>query len=229
MSWRPADARGVSRSITEPATFEELIGSLGIGHETRVVCCDRSGGMWATWFWGVLARFGHTSCQVLDGGLDKWRAEGRPLSRTHRRPDRTTYTASRHVDSTVCSLEDVAAAVGDTSHVFWDLRCTKEWTGDKLMGARRGGHIPGAVLLDWRETLASPLNTFKPPAELRHLLEQSGITPDKTVTTYCHGGVRAAHGYFVLCLLGYDKARLYDASWIEYSATEYPVELPAKG
>lgn len=145
------------------------------------------------------------------------------MARPHRRPAAATYATPPLESPTICTLANVATSLEQPDHVFWDLRCEAEWRGDKSMGARRGGHIPGAVLLEWNATVSAD-GTFKPMAELRPLLARAGITPDKMVTTYCHGGVRAAFGMFVLRLLGYPRVRVYDASWAEYGNA---MEMPA--
>jgi thiosulfate/3-mercaptopyruvate sulfurtransferase len=81
--------------------------------------------------------------------------------------------------------------------------------------AARGGHIPGAVNIEWRQHLR-PDWTFKPLEELRAMYVAKGVTPDKTVVTYCQTHHRAAHTYFVLRLLGYERLAGYDRSWIEW-------------
>ena len=85
--------------------------------------------------------------------------------------------------------------------------------------AKRGGHIPGAVNIDWRQNLR-PDWTFKPLEELRAMYLAKGVTPDKTVVTYCQTHHRASHTYFVLRLLGYSRLVGYDRSWIEWGNRE---------
>ena len=108
----------------------------------------------------------------------------------------------------MCTLADVTAALERPDHVFWDLRSETEWTGVNPMGTKRGGHIPGAMHLEWRSILTST-GTFKPVPELRALLADAGVTANKMVQG-------AAFGIFVLRLLGYQRVRVYDASWSEY-------------
>ena len=83
------------------------------------------------------------------------------------------------------------------------------------MRARRGGHIPGALNVEWNRQLR-PDGTFRPLAELRQIYAAEGITPDKTVVTYCQTHHRAAHTYFVLRLLGYPRVVAYPGSWAEW-------------
>ena len=135
--------------------------------------------------WWTFERFGHTNFRILDGGLDKWHAEGRPLANDNPRPVRSEYPApaAARRDS-ICRLDDIPALIEDENHVFWDVRSDGEWTGANKRGTQRGGRIPGAVHLEWLHTLESPVRTLKSPAVLREMLGELGITPDKRVTTY---------------------------------------------
>lgn len=85
----------------------------------------------------------------------------------------------------------------------------------RAVRARRGGHIPGAVNVEWKQNLRPDLR-FKPRDELAALYRGRGVTPDKTVVTYCQTHHRAAHTYFVLRLLGYPRVAGYDRSWVEW-------------
>ncbi|MBI3458233.1 MAG: sulfurtransferase, partial [Candidatus Rokubacteria bacterium] len=95
-----------------------------------------------------------------------------------------------------------------------DARSPGEYTG-KMPLAKRGGHIPGAVNIEWLQHL-QPDGTFKPAEELRALFAARGVTPDKTVVPYCQAFHRSAHTYFVLRLLGYPRVLGYDRAWAEW-------------
>ena len=146
---------------------------------------DASGGLYAARTWWTFDRFGHSNFAILNGSLDKWYAEGRPLSNDNRRAAPTEYpTPPAPHDETICRLDDIPALIEDDAHIFWDVRSDGEWTGANKRGTQRGGRIPGAAHLEWLHTLDSPVRTIKPPAELRAMLADLGITPEKRVTTY---------------------------------------------
>ena len=171
-------------AMDDPARFAAEIGRMGIANDSTVVAYDASGGLYAARLWWTLDRFGFQHCGVLDGGLDAWYAAGRPLSRENVRPEPRTFHAQPPQDRWMCHLPDVVAAIDDPQHVFWDTRSDAEWTGENKRGTQRGGRIPGAVHLEWLDTLNEPVRTLKPPDELRRMLHERGITPDQTVTTY---------------------------------------------
>ena len=171
--------------LEDPERFAQLAGRLGLTPDTQVVAYDGSGGLYAARTWWTFDRFGHSNFAVLNGGLDKWYAEGRPLANDNPRAQRTEYpTPPAPHDETICRLDEIPALIEDEDHVFWDVRSDGEWTGANKRGTQRGGRIPGAVHLEWLHTLESPVRTLKPPAELRAMLADLGITPETRVTTY---------------------------------------------
>lgn len=190
-----------------------LLGALGIAPSTTVVIYDDSGGLHASRLFFTLEVFGHTRVALVDGGIQAWRRAGFPTTRETPAITPTTYRPRVTADRVV-SAEWVRDRLADKTVTLVDARTPAEFSGRDVR-ARRGGHIPGAVNVEWREHLKSDLR-FKPVSELSALYRGRGVTPDKTVVTYCQTHHRAAHTYFVLRLLGYPRVAGYDRSWVEW-------------
>ena len=190
-----------------------LVGGLGIGPDTHVVIYDDSDGLDAARLFFTLDVFGHRAVSLLDGGLQAWRRQQLPLTTETARVARTEYRPAL-VSERVASAEWVRDHVADPTFTLLDVRTAAEYAGTDVR-ARRGGHIPGAVNVDWRQNLR-PDGTFKSRDELATIYVARAVTPDKTVVTYCQTHHRAAHTYFVLRLLGYPRIVGYDRSWSEW-------------
>ena len=174
--------------VADQDTFVELMESMGIGNDDLVVAYDNSGSLYATRFWWVLSYYGHTNVKVLNGGWRKWFDEGRPatLETPDVAPDATRrgYTVSMNQDI-VCILDHGIASVGRSDTVFLDVRSDGEWDGTNDRGNRRAGRVPGAVHLEWLNLVTDDAyQTFRPAHELRAMLEERGVTPEKQVITY---------------------------------------------
>jgi thiosulfate/3-mercaptopyruvate sulfurtransferase len=192
---------------------DRIFGRLGITADTTVVAYDDVGGLNAARLFFTLETLGHAHAAVLDGGSGHWRARGLPWTATVPTPSRVTYRA-RPDRERVADADWIRLRLREAGVALVDARTPEEYAGRDVR-ARRGGHIPGAVNIEWREHLASD-GTFKPVDELRELYTARGVTPDKTVVTYCQTEHRGAHTYLVLRWLGYPRVMGYDRSWAEW-------------
>jgi len=166
----------------------------------------------------TLLRFGHEQVYILDGGLSKWKSEHKTLTRAL--PQVIATRCASYVDgSTLINLDELMRVRDDRDTVLLDARKPAFYSGEDGMWVRNG-HIPGAINLHW-STLMNPDNSaeLKPIDEIRTLVEKSGVTRDKLIVCYCGSGRAAALEYEIMKhLLGYERVRLYEKSFVEWSA-----------
>jgi thiosulfate/3-mercaptopyruvate sulfurtransferase len=213
----------------DPIAIAKLLSRSGISRETTVIACGSNPATGAWIFW-LLKLFGHDKVYVLNGGYQKWVAEGCPLTLELSSFAPTQYRA-KSPDANLRVLQaEVQASLNRTDCVLLDVRTPQEYCGEVFMlkppeGTERGGHIPGAVHLEHTLTLNED-GTFKSAEELYTLYSNQGITADKQVFPYCAIGGRSAYTWFVLkYLLGYPNVRNYDGSWNEWSRLpDVPIE-----
>jgi len=196
-----------------PQLAAKKIGDLGIGNDTALVVYDSGNGRAASALWHALRFIGHEKVAILDGGFRKWLTEGRPLTQQVPQPKAATYKPRPNA-AWALTTEQLAAG----GPLVVDARSIAEYSGKEDGGARRAGHIPGAISFPW-DRLAGELLTFKDEAAMRAALEEAGITPEREIVTYCNGGLgRSTFLYAALERLGYDKVRVYPGSWNEWAA-----------
>jgi thiosulfate/3-mercaptopyruvate sulfurtransferase len=170
--------------VASPEQVVQLMDDMGIGEDTTVVAYDGFGGLHAARFWWVLNYYGHTMVKVLNGGWNKWFDEGRPMTIDVPRPTRAIFTAREQPDQ-VCLLDYGVSCVGQQDTIFLDVRSEGEWQGTNNRRNERAGHVPGAVHLEWLNFITSDkFQTIKPAHDLRVILEERGVTPDKQIITY---------------------------------------------
>lgn len=204
---------------------EKLLGDAGIDNDTLVIIYDGGDGAVASGLWFALEFFGHENVKVLNGGFRKWIKEGRPVTQVAPEVKRKKFVAKARAE-TVVNRKWVKKNLGEQGTLLVDARSPDEFTGkDLLPGIKRGGHIPGAVNLDW-VNLSGELATVKSADEIKAILGKAGITPETRVVSYCQQGIgRATFLNMAMKLAGYDNVLLYTGSWQDWSTDqELPVE-----
>jgi thiosulfate/3-mercaptopyruvate sulfurtransferase len=206
--------------MVSAAAFAAEMGRLGVDGETTVVPYDAWGMLFAARLWWVLRQHGHRRARVLDGGWQRWTSEGRPVVQA---PDPAwsarTFVASPGTGSATAA--DVLRRLGDPGVVLLDVRRPDEWSGEDRYHNARIGHLPGAVHLLWSELVADDeQRAFRPPREMRAILADLGVTPEKEVVIYCQAAIRAAHTALALHRLGYPRVLVYEGSMAEWTTLE---------
>jgi thiosulfate/3-mercaptopyruvate sulfurtransferase len=187
---------------------------LGIGPGVRVVAYDDASGSVAARLWYVLRAHGHDEAAVLDGGITKWEAEGRPLSTVDEPPEPGAFSGRLRPGFVVTKAEVVATHAG---RLLLDARVGERYRGETEPIDTRAGHVPGARNAPWTANLTDgALPTFLPSDELRRRYEALGAA-SQTPIVYCGSGVTACHDLLALELAGLPGA-LYAGSWSEWSS-----------
>jgi len=208
-----------------PDAFSDTLSEAGItpGH-TVVAYDDEGGGKACRLIWNLHAA-GHMRAAVLNGGIHAWYAEGLPVNADPAMPEPGEYGPIEYTVDPVATRDEILERLGDPGLVLLDSRTPEEYAGTKVRAAK-GGHIPGAVNLNWLDCIdrANDARLY-PDDTLRGLLAERGISPDRDVFTYCHTHHRSAHSYVMLKHLGYPSVKGYAGSWSEWgNDPETPVE-----
>lgn len=199
--------------MAEPEVLAETFGKLGISNDTQVVGYDADGGHHAARLWLALRLCGHDKFAVMEGGIQKWEREGRPVETGETAAKKAVFTPMVRT-GVIATKQDVLAAVTTGDPWLMDVRRYTEYSGEETRAARPG-HIPGAVHLLWSDALNED-QSLKNPSELEDMYSNAGFGAETSTITYCQAGVRAAFTHLVLTALGHEDVRTYDGSWEEW-------------
>lgn len=233
-NWQKDTQQPIRRDIPDPAGVEELLSRSGIANDTTVVFYGDNNNWFAAFAFWLLKMYGHEDARLMNGGRKKWLDEGREVTTTIPRVEKTTYKVGQPNTSIRAFRDDVLALLKDPAGALVDVRSPDEYSGKLLAppglpqeGSQRGGHVPGATNIVWARAVNED-GTFKSTDELLDLYGGNGITADKDIIAYCRIGERSSHTWFVLTyLLGYPNVRNYDGSWTEWgSLIGVPIEKP---
>jgi thiosulfate/3-mercaptopyruvate sulfurtransferase len=190
LDWHVDVQDPVERDFVDQQSFEKLMSSWGITNDTTIVLYGDKNNWYACYSFWLFTMFDKKNMKIMNGGRQKWEAEGRPLTKDVPHFEPTTYHAQPMDESIRAFREDVMSGLQDPNRRLIDVRSPQEYTGELIHmvnypqeGAQRGGHIPTAKSIPWA-TAANPDGTFKSAEELRQIYEGKDIAPDKDVVTY---------------------------------------------
>lgn len=202
--------------IPTPQQLSTLFSAIGLDQDRQVVVYDDQMGPLAGRMIWTLHCAGYNRCSMLDGQLPAWIDAGFALETQSNPPTPKPVSVSLSEDR-LADIPYILEHLNSPDHIILDVRSAAEFSGEKVINARRGGHIPGAVNYEWTRALISADDwRLRPAAEIMAELEALGVTRDKTVITHCQTHRRSGLSYLFTKQLGFDKVRCYDGSWFEW-------------
>lgn len=213
-------ATDLPHMLPDATAFAQAVGAMGVSDEDDIVVYDSVGMFSAARVWWTFRIMGARSVRVLDGGLPKWEAEGRPIANGDPDPAPARFDAHFRPElvRTLSSVrEDLEAADIQVA----DARPAARFTGEapELRPGLRSGHMPGARSLPLADLIEGD-GTLKPAERLHGIMAEAGIDPWKPVTATCGSGITAAGIALALARLGNDSVAVYDGSWAEWGGRD---------
>jgi thiosulfate/3-mercaptopyruvate sulfurtransferase len=203
--------------------FGRDVGALGVSNTDTVVIYDAGGWVAAPRAWWMFLSYGHRDVRILNGGLKKWRAEGRAVESGEVTAKPATFKANYDARR-VRSIEQMIANVASHAEQVIDARAADRFEGRAVepRPGIRSGHIPGALNLPYNNLFDAATGTMKPLDDLRKAFTGAGVDTAKPIVTSCGSGVSAAVLTLALYRLGVENTALYDGSWSEWGKADGP-------
>ena len=203
--------------------FGRDVGALGVSNNDTVVIYDAGGWVAAPRAWWMFLSYGHRDVRILNGGLKKWRAEGRAVESGEVTAKPATFKANYDARR-IRSIEQMIANVASHAEQVIDARAADRFEGRAVepRPGIRSGHIPGALNLPYNNLFDAATGTMKPLDDLRKAFTGAGVDTAKPIVTSCGSGVSAAVLTLALYRLGVENTALYDGSWSEWGKADGP-------
>ncbi len=199
----------IQSALLPPEKLAQMLGERGIGKDTTVVLYDDTGGFRASRLFWMLEYYGHQNVAMVNGGFPKWVREGRAVTKAIPQIAKAAFPVD-FMERRIATADWLLDRQDDPNVVVIDVRGP---------GSYAKGHIPWAKNIPWKGNLTAD-QTLKPADELHEHFASKGVTKDKNIAIHCQDGRAAAHSYFTLRLLGYQRVRSYDRSWAEWGRAD---------
>ncbi|CAI8345103.1 MAG: Thiosulfate sulfurtransferase [Porticoccaceae bacterium UBA1117] len=206
--------------------LQKVVQHLGIDQSKHVVLCDDEGGGWAGRLAWSLDLLGLTNWSYLNGGIVSWIKEGYVTEAGVNKPQSVDQVLvdGFTLPQRLISMEQLKASLGVAQFTIWDARSPDEFSGADAR-AERGGHIPGAINLEWTALIDQQRN-LRIRDNAQQILDDLGLGKDKHIVTHCQSHHRSSFTYMVARILGYKNIAGYDGSWAEWgNSQETPIVL----
>jgi len=170
--------------IYNPEEFATFAEELGIGDDTLVIAYDNSMGLYAARLWWALNYYGHDNVKIMNGGWRKWLREKRPITTDVISPIGEVIFTAKPDSTLIATKQQLLEDYNNSDVVIWDVRSRGEFLGKTARGNKRPGRIPGAVHLEWMNSVDKDTHVLKSAFDLRAMFKARGITPDKKIETH---------------------------------------------
>jgi thiosulfate/3-mercaptopyruvate sulfurtransferase len=203
--------------------LENIIRYLGINADSHIVIYDDEGGGWAGRFAWTLDLLGFQNWSYLNGGIVAWIKEGFVTESQINQPVASDTQVSIANPEVLISSDKIISQLENANFAVWDARSPGEYSSNMVRSAR-GGHIPGAINIEWTELMDRQRN-LRIREDSQEILDRAGLGREKSVTTHCQSHHRSGFTYMVARILGYKNISAYDGSWAEWgSLDQTPIE-----
>ena len=217
----------VEFTLPSAEQFTEAMQRHGVGNGMRVVLYDSLMNIWAARLWLMLRHYGFDNAAVLNGGLHKWKKEGRPLSSDDPAVPRGDFVAETPIESLFTDKEEVQAAMTDSTTCLLDTLTPDVYQGQNTAGraGMRKGHIPTAVNVPFAFVVDQETHAYLPSDQLAEQFKAREVDESERLITYCGAGIAASSVALALSLMGRQNVAVYDGSLFEWAAdSELPME-----
>lgn len=210
-AWSKAFAAG-----QDPQAWAKKIGALGIGNATKVLVYDDAKQKDAARIWWILRYWGVKDARLLNGGWTAYQKTGQPVSKTTPTLQNTDFRVATLNAARLADKDRVLGILKDKKVQIIDTRSEGEYCGDDKLKNKRGGHIPGALHLEWSEAIDPQTHRFKSASDLQKLLNEAGIDLARPTVAHCQTGGRSSVMVFTLELMGANDVANYYRGWSEW-------------